>query len=88
MRETRTIFTNGLFFKNPVLIGALGLYPVVAAGYNLRAAVQLSLLLFLITLPTALICCFLGGLVPNWLRPGAVLVISACLLYTSDAADD
>ncbi len=77
MRETRTIFTNGLFFKNPVLIGALGLYPVVAAGYNLRAAVQLSLLLFLITLPTALICCFLGGLVPNWLRPGAVLLISA-----------
>ncbi|WP_411655066.1 hypothetical protein [Anaeromassilibacillus sp. SJQ-1] len=49
------------------------MYPVVAAGYNLRAAVQLSLLLFLITLPTALICCFLGGLVPNWLRPGAVL---------------
>ncbi|MEI3580329.1 MAG: Rnf-Nqr domain containing protein [Acutalibacteraceae bacterium] len=55
----------------------MGLYPVVAAGYNLRGAVQLSLLLFLITLPTALTRCFLGGLVPNWLRPGAVLVISA-----------
>ena len=65
LRETRTVFTNGLFFKNPVLIGALGLYPVVAAGYNLRMAVELSILLFLITLPTGLVCCFLGGLIPN-----------------------
>ena len=65
LRETRTVFTNGLFFKNPVLIGALGLYPVVAAGYNLRMAVELSILLFLITLPTGL-----GGLLlPRWLDP-------------------
>ena len=77
LRETRTVFTNGLFFKSPVLIGALGLYPVVAAGYNLRMAVELSLLLFLMTLPAALTCCFLGGLVPNWLRPGAVLAVNA-----------
>ena len=77
LRETRTVFTNGLFFKNPVLIGALGLYPVVAAGYNLRMAVELSLLLFLMTLPAALTCCLLGGLVPNWLRPGAVLAVNA-----------
>lgn len=77
LRETRTVFTNGLFFKNPVLIGALGLYPVVAAGYNLRMAVELSILLFLMTLPAALTCCFLGGLVPNWLRPGAVLAVNA-----------
>lgn len=79
LRETQTIFTNGLFFRNPVLIGALGLYPVVAASYNLRAAVQLSLLLFLIALPVGLISCFLGALVPNWLRPGAVLMLSAVL---------
>lgn len=76
-RELGTIFTNGLFFKNPVLIGALGLYPVVAAGYNLRAAVELSLLLFLIAVPTGLAFCLIGGLMPSWLRPGAVLAVSA-----------
>ena len=77
LREARTIFTNGLFYKNPVLIGALGLYPVVAAGYNLRTAVELSLLLFLIALPTGLVFCLAGGLFPAWLRPGAVLAVSA-----------
>ena len=76
-REMRTIFTNGLFLKNPVLISALGLYPVVAGGYNLRMGVQLSLLLFLIALPTALTFCLVGGVIPAWLRPGTVLAVSA-----------
>ena len=43
LRETRTVFTNGLFFKNPVLIGALGLYPVVAAGFAIGTGVAFFL---------------------------------------------
>lgn len=77
LRETRTIFLNGLFLKNPVLIGALGLYPVVAAGYNLRMAVQLSLLMFFISLPAGLVFCLAGEFLAGWLRPGAVLIVSA-----------
>ena len=61
LRETRTVFTNGLFFKSPVLIGALGLYPVVAAGYNLRRAVDPAVFNYPSDRP--------GLLLPRWLDP-------------------
>ena len=76
-REVIKIFFNGVFFKNPVLVGALGLYPVVAAGYNLKNAVELSLLFLFISLPTALLFCLVGEMFPLWLRPGLVLAASA-----------
>lgn len=76
-RETSTIFLNGLFYKNPVLISALGLYPVAAAGYNLRNAVELSLLFFFISLPAGLFMCLIGEWVPLWVRPGLTLAVSA-----------
>lgn len=75
--ETSKIFFNGLFFKNPVLIGALGVYPIVAAGYNLRNAVELSVLFFFISLPTGLLSCLIGEMVPLWVRPGMVLTATA-----------
>lgn len=75
--ETTKIFLNGLFYKNPVLVGALGIYPVVAAGYNLRNAVELSVLFFFIALPTGLLSCLIGEMVPLWVRPGLVLASSA-----------
>ena len=75
--EISKIFLNGLFFKNPVLIGALGIYPVVAAGYNLKNAVELSALFFFIALPTGLFSCLVGEMVPLWVRPGLVLASSA-----------
>lgn len=76
-RETAAIFRNGLFFRNPVLTGALGLYPVVAAGYNMEQAAALSLLFVLLAFPTGLLFCLIGELFPQWLRPGAVLAASA-----------
>lgn len=76
-REAGAIFYNGLFFRNPVLIGALGLYPVAAAGYSLKNAEALSLLFVFLAFPTGLLFCLAGELVPQWLRPGAVLAASA-----------
>lgn len=79
LRETGTIFLNGAFFKNPVLVGALGLYPVVAAGYNMKNAVELSLLFLFLSLPLTLLFCLVGEMVPVWIRPGLVLTASAVL---------
>lgn len=79
LRETGTIFLNGAFFKNPVLVGALGLYPVVAAGYNMKNAVELSLLFLFLSLPLNLLFCLVGEMVPVWIRPGLVLTASAVL---------
>jgi Na+-translocating ferredoxin:NAD+ oxidoreductase RnfE subunit len=81
LRETSTIFFNGMLFKNPVLISALGLYPIVAAGYNLRNAVELSLLFLFLVLPTNLLSCLAGEWMPLWLRPGLILVTSAAFYF-------
>ncbi len=75
--EISKIFLNGFFYKNPVLVSALGIYPVVAAGYNLRNAVELSFLFFFIALPTGLFACLVGEMVPIWVRPGMILASSA-----------
>lgn len=78
-REAGAIFYSSFFLRNPVLIGALGLYPVAAAGYSVRNAEALSLLFVFLALPMGLLFCLVGGLFPQWLRPGAVLAASAGL---------
>lgn len=77
LSEACTIFANGVLFRNPVLIGALGLYPVVAAGYSLRNGAALSVMMLVIMLPVCLISGLVGQKIPNWVRPGAVLLLSA-----------
>lgn len=71
------IFWNGMLFRNPVLVGALGLYPVAAAGFGLKNAASLSILFVLIALPSQLLLCLLGMLIPKWARPAAVLLATA-----------
>ena len=51
LRALKEVFTNGLLYKNPALIGAIGLCPVVAAGITLKNGVALSLLLGAMLLP-------------------------------------
>lgn len=77
LRQTRKIFQVSFFSRNPVLAAALGLYPIVAAGYNLRNAVELSLLFLFIALPTGLFLCLTGEMVPIWVRPALALFSSA-----------
>lgn len=76
-RATSKIFLNGLLFKNPVLVGALGLYPIAAAGYNLRNAAELSILFLIITVPASLFSSLVGGWIPLRFRVEAALFINA-----------
>ncbi len=70
MKESAGIFLNGLVFRNPVAIGALGLFPVVGAGYTMQNAAVLSLMMLVMMLPV----CLLSGWVkiPVWIRPAAL----------------
>lgn len=77
LQEGKTIFLNGLLFKNPVVIGALGLYPVAAAGYNLKNAAALSFMMLIMMLPVCLISGWVGNRIPFWIRPAMVLALSA-----------
>ena len=60
LRALKEVFTNGLLYKNPALIGAIGLCPVVAAGITLKNGVALSLLLGAMLLPTCLLFSLVG----------------------------
>lgn len=76
-REAGMIFWNGVLFRNPVLVGALGLYPVAAAGFGLKNAAALSILFVIIAIPSQIVMCLLGMLVPKWARPAAALLATA-----------
>ena len=78
-RELLEIFLNGLLYKNPVLVGAIGLCPVVAAGTTLKNGVCLSVILFVLMLPTCLLFSLIGDKIPAFLRPPAVLILSGAL---------
>lgn len=79
-KETlKDIFLDGLLFQNPVLIGAIGLCPVIAAGTSLKNGVALSLILAVLLLPACLLFSFIGEHVPMWLRPPILLVLSGAL---------
>lgn len=84
LRGAGSIFFNGLLFRNPVLIGALGMYPLAAAAWNLKNAAALSVLFAAIALPSGLVLCLCGMLVPRWFRPGLVLLVTA-LFYVPAA---
>lgn len=89
LKEGVTVFLNGLLFKNPVVIGALGLYPVAAAAYNLRNAAALAVLLLVMMLPTCLASCWIGDKIPHWIRPAVVLTVSAvCYVPASIVAGE
>lgn len=86
LREAGAIFQNGAFFRNPVLVGALGLYPVAAAGFGLRNAGALALLFVLTAFPSQLLMYFLGMLLPKWARPAAALLATAAFYLPASAA--
>lgn len=75
--NTGVIFHSGFFFRNPVLVGALGLFPIVSAATGLKSGIALSLLFLLVSVPSELLFCAAGMLIPKWIRPAAVLLVSA-----------
>ena len=84
-RELRAIFLNGVLFKNPMLVGALGIYPMLAACHTLRGALELSVVLAAMAVPAGLILCFTGNLVPLWARPALAAGVAALLYIPASA---
>lgn len=77
VKESIGIFLNGLVYRNPVALGALGLFPVVGAGYSIENAAVLSLMMLVMMLPVCLLSGWLK--VPVWIRPALALVLSGIL---------
>lgn len=68
---------NLIVFNNPVLVQGLALTPVVAATTSLKSAVILSLVAFILIIPTRFLGELLIGIVPRNLRPMVYSLIAA-----------
>ncbi len=84
LHDLRVVSRSAAFYRNPVLAGALALYPVAAAGVGMRNAAALSVLFVLTALPVQAALCLTGMLFPAWARPAAVL--AACAVFWVPAA--
>ena len=63
------IFMETFLTKNIVLVQALGLCPIIAAGTTLQYGVVLAICTAAVLLPTSLRMSLIGEKIPAWLRP-------------------
>lgn len=73
-------FGNAVLSDNAVLVQAMGLCPILAAGYDLKNGVALSVCTAVVLLPANLLLAWLGKYMAQWLRPAAYAVLTTALL--------
>ena len=78
--QTAGIFVDNAVTNNIVLIQALGLCPIIAAGTTLKNGVALTVCAAVILLPLSFIVSLLGERLPNWLRPAVYVVFGSLLM--------
>lgn len=66
--------------QNIVLVQAIGLCPIIAAGVTLQNGVALTACTAVVLLPLSLIMPFIGNRLPKWLRPVVYVLLAALLL--------
>lgn len=78
------LFVENAVTNNIVLIQALGLCPIIAAGTTLQNGVALTVCTAVVLIPLSLFIAVMGNLLAKWLRP-AVYVLLASLLLVGTA---
>ena len=81
-------FRDGLFFQNPVTVQLLGMCSVMAITTTLFNGLGMGLSVLVILTLSNIIIAALRKIIPNNIRIACFIVVIACLLYTSDAADE
>lgn len=66
----KQIFKNGLFSKNPVLVQAVGLCPVVAVALSVKVGLALALISGVLLVAGELLAALVYKYIPKWLRVG------------------
>ena len=66
--------------QNIVLVQAIGLCPIIAAGVTLQNGVALTACTAAVLLPLSMIMPLLGNRLPKWLRPVVYVMLAALLL--------
>ena len=60
-------WSDGLFWKNPVLIGGLALPLAIIVSHNLKSAAAISILMACSLIPTVLFALLIGRRLPQWI---------------------
>lgn len=80
MRRKRSRYFEGLFAKNPVLIGGLALPFAIMISTNLKNSVSISILLACSLIPTVLLAVLIGSYLPKWFAPVIYAMVSMGLV--------
>ena len=78
-RHTQLLVENAVT-NNIVLIQALGLCPIIAAGTSLQSGVALTVCTAVVLIPLSLFIAVAGNWLPKWLRPAAYVLLASLLL--------
>ncbi|MDD2361721.1 MAG: Rnf-Nqr domain containing protein [Oscillospiraceae bacterium] len=78
--ELRNVFFDAFLANNIVLIQAIGITPIVAAGVTLQNGVALTLCTAAVLLPASLFLSYIGDRLPSWIRAplymlGAIIIL-------------
>ena len=79
--KIRQLFFNTVLYDNLVLVQALGLCPIIAAGVSLQNAVVLTVCTMLILPLATLLMVAVGGKLPPVFQPPVYTLFAAILLF-------
>lgn len=74
------LFVENAVTNNIVLIQALGMCPIIAAGTTLQNGVVLTVCTAVVLIPLSFFIATVGNLLPKWLRPAAYVMLASLLL--------
>ena len=74
------LFVENAVTNNIVLIQALGLCPIIAAGTTLQNGVALTVCTAVVLIPLSLFIALAGNWLPKWLRPAIYVLLASLLL--------
>lgn len=76
-------FVKGAFLKNPVLVRAIGIGPIIGAAITLRHGLALSIIMTVLLFGSSLFGFFIGRLIPESFRAPINIILCAVLLIPS-----
>ncbi len=77
-------WADGLFWKNPVLVGGLALPLAIIVSHNLKSAVAISILMACSLIPTVLFALLIGRRLPQWIASMLYAVVALALVLVSE----
>jgi electron transport complex protein RnfE len=83
-KKLSTIFKEGIFASNPVLVSMLGLCPILAVSTSLDNAIGMSLAVLLVLLLSNITIALLRKLIPNEVRIPVFIILIATFVSCVD----